>query len=206
MPSLAQPVSPACIQKINDPNRDFLGASQLKQFEDDVKSSSARFKVIMNEVPIQQFYALPYDRWEGYEAERQKVLHFLQDNVKNAIFLTTDVHATMVNDARFKTLEQGGPVNSGIIDFTTGPVATMSFAKEIDSTTGNPNAGSAVDNAFFEPQPANGGLGMQCSVLDKFSYGEVTVTKTKLVVEPKGIDGRRLTDEDGNPCAKVTLR
>src|SRR5439155_815957 len=45
VPSLAQPVSPACIQKINDPNRDFLGASQLKQFEDDVKSSSARFKV-----------------------------------------------------------------------------------------------------------------------------------------------------------------
>ena len=25
----------------------------------------------MNELPIQQFYANPYDRWEGYEAERQ---------------------------------------------------------------------------------------------------------------------------------------
>ena len=29
------------------------------------KSIPATFKVVMNEVPIQQFYALPYDRWEG---------------------------------------------------------------------------------------------------------------------------------------------
>ena len=29
----------------------------------------------MNEMPIQQYYVLPYDRWEGYEAERQRVLH-----------------------------------------------------------------------------------------------------------------------------------
>ncbi len=33
----------------------------------------------------------------------------LQQSVKNVIFLTTDVHATLVNDARFQTLEPGGP-------------------------------------------------------------------------------------------------
>ena len=33
----------------------------------------------MNELPIQQYYILPYDRWEGYEAERQRVLRALQD-------------------------------------------------------------------------------------------------------------------------------
>ena len=70
-----------------------------------MSSSTATFKVIINEVPIQQYYALPYDRWEGYEAERQAVLNFLKDNVENVVFLTTDVHANMVNDARLKTLE-----------------------------------------------------------------------------------------------------
>ena len=35
-------------------------------------------------------------------------------NVKNVIFLTTDVHATLVNDARFQTLEPGGAKDSGI--------------------------------------------------------------------------------------------
>ena len=34
--------------------------------------------MIINEVPIQQYYALPYDRWEGYAAERRKLLTFLR--------------------------------------------------------------------------------------------------------------------------------
>ena len=63
----------------------------------------------MNETPIQQFYALPYDRWEGYEAERTTLLAFLQRKVRNVVFLTTDTHANMVNDARLQTLEPGGP-------------------------------------------------------------------------------------------------
>ena len=37
-----------------------------------IRGSTATWKVIVNEVPIQQFYALPYDRWEGYEAERDQ--------------------------------------------------------------------------------------------------------------------------------------
>ena len=61
------------------------------------------------------------------------------------IFLTTDVHATMINDARFKTLESGGPENSGIIDMTVGPVATANFGMEIDGTTGSPNSYQLVD-------------------------------------------------------------
>ena len=32
----------------------------------------------MNEDPIQQFYGLPYDRWEGYAYERVKLLKALQ--------------------------------------------------------------------------------------------------------------------------------
>ena len=139
IPSLAQPVSQACLDTINDPNRTMLGDRQEKQFLHDVKHSSARFKVVMNEVPIQQFYAHPYDRWEGYEADRQRVLNGLQ-GVKNVVFLTTDVHATLVNDARFQTLEPGGPQNSGILEATVGPAATASFAKEIDGTVGIPGA------------------------------------------------------------------
>ena len=61
--------------------------AQLARFESAVKRSKATFKVVMNEMPIKQFYALPYDRWEGYEAERQKLLTFLRDNVKNVVFL-----------------------------------------------------------------------------------------------------------------------
>jgi phosphodiesterase/alkaline phosphatase D-like protein len=64
-PSLAQPVAPACLEAIRSERRTFLGKRQLSRFLRDVRRSSARFKVIVNETPIQQYYAQPYDRWEG---------------------------------------------------------------------------------------------------------------------------------------------
>jgi alkaline phosphatase D len=200
-PSLAQPVSQACLDRINSADRTFLGKRQLSRFLSQIKASSARFKVIINEMPIQQYYVLPYDRWEGFEAERKQILRELQ-SVKNVIFLTTDVHATLINDARFQTLEQGGPQNSGILDVTVGPVATANFALEIDDTTGQQNSGTLVDTAFFTPPPP-GGVGMQCSVMDSFSYGQVKVTSSQLTITPKNINGQTLVD-NGRPCT-VTL-
>ena len=201
-PSLSQPVSPACTAAINDPNRTYLGKRQLAAFEKAVSRSKARFKVIMNELPIQQYYVLPYDRWEGFANERSKVLHYLHDNVKNVVFLTTDVHATMINDARFQTLESGGAQNSGIMDVTVGPVATANFGREIDGTTGAPQSYQAVDGAFLTPPPP-AGVGMQCSVLDQFSYGQVKATSTTLTITPKDINGQPQSD-NGHPC-QVTL-
>jgi alkaline phosphatase D len=200
-PSLAQPVSQACLDRINSPDRTFLGKRQLSRFLKAIKASSARFKVIMNEMPIQQYYVLPYDRWEGFEAERDQILRELQ-SVKNVVFLTTDVHATLINDARFQTLEPGGAQNSGITDVTVGPVATANFALEIDGTTGQQGSGNLVDAGFFTPPPP-GGIGMQCSVLDQFSYGQVSVTSSQLTITPKNIDGQPISD-NGRPCA-VTL-
>ena len=201
-PSLAEPVSQACLDTIRSPNRTYLGARQLARFLKDVKSSTARFKVIMNELPIQQYYVLPYDRWEGFEAERQRVLTELQ-GVKNVIFLSTDVHATLVNDARFQTLESGGAKNSGIMDVTVGPVATANYGLEIDTTTGSQGSGALVDSAFFTPPPP-GGIGMQCSILDQFSYGEVTVTGSRLTVTPKDKDGKPQMD-GATPCGPFVL-
>jgi phosphodiesterase/alkaline phosphatase D-like protein len=196
-PSLAEPVSQACLDAIRNPDRTFLGQRQLERFLRDVKLSTARFKVIMNEMPIQQYYVLPYDRWEGFEAERQQVLLELQ-GVKNLVFLSTDVHATLVNDARFQTLESGGAKDSGIMDVTVGPVATANFGLEIDDTVDRPGTGALVDSLFFTPPPPNG-LGMRCSIVDQFSYGQVTVTGSRLTITPKGIDGQ--PQQDGaNPC------
>jgi alkaline phosphatase D len=203
-PSLAQPVSQQCLDTIRDPSRDYLGAAQFRAFRRAIRRSTARFKVIVNELPIQQYYVLPYDRWEGYEAERQRMLRFLSDNVKNVVFLTTDVHATLVNDARFQTLESGGARDSGILDVTVGPAATANFALEIDDTVDRPGTGALVDTAFFEPPPP-GGVGMRCSILDQFSYGQVRVTRNRLTITPKGIDGRIQTDA-GQPCGPFVLR
>jgi alkaline phosphatase D len=209
IPSLATPPPPACLAAINDPNRTMLGSHQLEVFEKAIKSSKATFKVVMNEVPIQQFYALPYDRWEGYAAERTKLLTFLRDNVKNAVFLTTDVHANMVNDARLQTLEAGGPVNTGITEVTTGPVATKTFAGEIDGTVGSNSAATSI-RAFFFNAPPPTGVGMQCSGLDQFSYAEVSASKTALTVNLKDIEGKPVQNtvdrtKPGEPCPPIVI-
>ena len=202
IPSLRQPVSQACLDAIRSPDRTFLGRRQLNRFIRDVEDSTARFKVVMNEMPIQQYYILPYDRWEGYEAERQEILRQLRD-VKNVVFLTTDVHATLVNDARFQTLEPGGPQDSGILDVTAGSAATANLALEIDDVTGQ-GSGALADNFFLEPPPPNG-VGMDCSVVDQFGYGQVRVTSRRMTITPKGMDGRPQRSDDG-PCGPFVLR
>jgi phosphodiesterase/alkaline phosphatase D-like protein len=197
-PSLARPVSQACLDTIRDPNRTFLGNTQLTDFMNRLKASKAKFKIVMNETPIQQFYALPYDRWEGYEAERQKLLRYIQANVKNVVFLTTDTHANLYNDARLSTFpEEGGTVDSGINEMVTGPVATMTFAKEISTAAGSQNAGDLVTSAFFKQPPPNG-PGMVCAATDVFSYTEVKVTSTALTLTPKDLNGKLVHEKGSN--------
>lgn len=208
-PALAAPPPAACVAAINDPNRTMLGSRQLEVFEQAVKASTATFKVVMNEVPIQQFYALPYDRWEGYAAERTKLLTYLRDNVKNVVFLTTDVHANMVNDARLQTLEAGGPVNTGITEVTTGPVATKTYAGEINDAVGGTSAANSIRAIFFNSQPPTG-VAMSCSGLDEFSYAQVAVNKTALTVNLKNIEGKPVLNtadrsKPGEACAPIVI-
>jgi alkaline phosphatase D len=203
VPSLARPVSQACLDKINDPGRSLLGKAQLARFQAQVSASTAKWKIIVNEVPIQQYYTLPYDRWEGYAAERKAVLTTLS-GLKNVVVLTTDTHANMYNDARFQTLEQGGPKDSGVTEMVTGPVATMTFTKEIEAVTGKPGSAGIVVNAFFKPQPPTG-VGMKCYATDVFSYTQVQVSSGKLVLRPKDQNGKALPNPDNTPCGPFTL-
>src|SRR5215210_177063 len=178
--------------------------STFARFTQAVKRSKATFKVVMNELPIQQFYVDPYDRWEGYAAERQRLVTFLRDNVRNVVFLTADVHANLVNDVRLKTLEDGGPVDSGILEVTSGPAGTDTFKDDIEDDTGNPSAGELANN-FFLRQPPPNGPGIRCSNIDVFSYGQVTVTSSKLTIALKDASGRTVEDPDGKACGPYVV-
>lgn len=204
-PSLRRPISPACLAVLNDPARTMLGAEQLARFEGAIKRSKATWKVILNEVPIQQFYALPYDRWEGYEAERVALLRFLQANVRNAVFLTTDNHANLANTVKYTTLEDAGVRDSGFWDFATGPVATRTFGREIDDMLGRPGTANLVRSAFFKPAPPNG-IGMKCAALDVYSYAEVKVDARRLQIAFKDLDGRPVKEPEGRTCGPFTLK
>jgi phosphodiesterase/alkaline phosphatase D-like protein len=203
-PALRNPVPPACLAVLNDPARTMLGARQYALFTEAIKASRATWKVVVNEVPIQQYFALPYDRWEGYATERERLLRFLQANVKNVVFLTTDTHANFVNEVRHKTLV-APPEGTGIWEVVTGPVATNTFAEEIDGFLGQQGAGTAIGALFFKPPPPNG-MGMRCAALNTYSYAQVTVTAGRLTVALKDARGRPVREATGEPCAPLVLR
>ena len=203
IPPLAQPVPKACTDAIASPARTFLGARQHADFVKAIRASTAAWKVVVNETPIQQFYQLPYDRWEGYAAERRQLLHDLT-GVKNVLFLTTDTHANLIGEVRLQTLEPPGPIGTGIWEVVTGPVATNTYAQEIDSAVGQRGTGDFVTSLFLKPAPPRG-IGMLCAATDVDSYVEVRVTATTLTVTPKNAAGTLVHEKTGGPCGPLAL-
>ncbi len=212
--SLGNPVKQACLASINHKSRTMLGKAQLARFLKDIRASKATFKVVMNEVPMQQYYALPYDRWEGYAAERAKVLTALK-RIKNTVVLSTDVHATLVNNIRFTTLPT--PRNSGVYEATVGPIATKNYGLEMDDTTGVAGIGNLIQQLFYKaPAPPGAGdfgpgVGMQCASTDQFGFGRVTVGPTQLTIAFYDESGAQTTEfaGDGNPrvpCASLEIQ
>jgi alkaline phosphatase D len=161
----------ACQDAINDPSRTMLGAEQKAWFKQALLDSDAKFKFIINEVPMSEFLLLPYDRWEGYPAERSELLNFISDNgIKNVIFLTTDLHGAVVN-----TLENGSK------EIITGPIARETIGEELE--------GLGVPVSVLE------GLlpGIEYYELNTYNYGLVKVltgeTPAKVVIDIKDGEG-----------------
>jgi alkaline phosphatase D len=215
IPSFTAPVSQACKDAINDPNRTLLGRQQFDRFLNDVQASTARFKIIVNETPIQQFYGLPYDRWEGYAHERIELFNQLQQRgVKNVVFLTTDTHAAFANVIRYRTLDGDvapanapagtPPLDTPFQDFIIGPVGTNPFWDEIDAIIGSQGNGELISNAFFKPPPPNG-VGMFCAQGSVYSYGEVEVGSGAVTISFKDEQGNTVQDVNGQPCGPYTI-
>jgi alkaline phosphatase D len=204
-PGAAAAVAPDCIAAINDPSRTMLGAAQLKAFKRAVSRSRAAFKIIINEVPIQALYFDPYDRWEGYAAERRSLLTFLHARVRNLVFLTTDLHANMINNVRLTTFPEEGPsLDTGFMDFVTGPVALKTFAVDTDLKTGVPGAAEYVRALFKSVRPL--GLEMRCAALNVYSYAQVKVTSKAMTIGLYDAQGRPVQETPAGPsCPPVTI-
>jgi hypothetical protein len=215
IPSFSSPVSQQCLDTINDPGRTMLGEQQFNRFIADVKASTAKFKIIMNETPMMQFYGLPYDRWEGYAFERIRLLRELEESgVKNLVFLTTDTHAAFANVVRYRTLADDSapsnipagqpPLDTPYDDFIAGPVATNPFWGEIDEITETPGAGRLISTAFFKPPPPSG-TGMFCSSGGTDNYAQVEVSSSAVTISYKDDKGQTVQDVNDQPCGPYTI-
>ena len=198
---LADPVRKACTDAIADPRRTMLGSRQFKRFANDIRGSNAAFKMVLSSVPIQQLYGYPLDRWEGYEAARQQLLRFLQRNVQDVVFLSTDAHGAFTNEVMLRTLEPGGAVGTGIFETVAGPVAALSYSGALGSAFAA--RGFATD--LFKP-PTPVGLGMSCAQPKVYSYADTAVTPDTLSITLKDDRGQPVTDlVTGAPCPPLVI-
>lgn len=83
---------------IEDTSRTMLGAVQKQWFLDQVKGSTATWKLWANEVMLMQLKVafaiyVDLDQWDGYGKERQAILDAIHSaGVKNFVALTGDLH------------------------------------------------------------------------------------------------------------------
>lgn len=155
---------PGCLAAINDPARTFLGAEQLAWFKDALARSRATWKLVISELGISQLLGVPYDRWEGYAAERADVINFIASrDIRNVVFLTTDLHMNMMVPVfldKFSSSVVAGR------EFINGPVQTTTLLNQLVDLFGEAGAAGFINLLKGLVAPA-------CAHLDQYSYGLV---------------------------------
>lgn len=185
------PPSPpsGCLETLHDSTRTMLGAVQKAFLKVVLLASQATFKFIINEVPITELFGLPYDRREGYRTERNELLEFIRTHqIKNVVFLTTDIHANLVADVRLDTFKDRTPIAKEVV---VGPIAQATLQQELEGVLGS-DADKVVALLTLLLQP-------DCIQLDAFAYGFVEVDAAKKAATIT------LKDDRGEPFCRVTL-
>jgi alkaline phosphatase D len=185
---------PTCVRDIlAAPGRTLLGSQQKAWLFDQLAASEAIFKVIINEVPISQLFVMPYDRWEGYLAEREELLQFLERAaIRNVVFLTTDLHGSLIVD-----VTPVGSVHPIATEVIVGPIATAS-----------PLPTAAISDPALRAARARLGP-PHCLHLDTFSYGLVEITPHAqpplLTVTLKDQGGQALVDRVTGQVCRIAI-
>jgi len=155
-----------CPAALNDPARTMLGAAQLAFLLERLRSSQATWKVVVTSVPMQSLLVLPYDRWEGYPAERRQILDAIRDEaIENVVFVTADLHGNVLGPVRLDPFAALRPVAYEAI---AGPIATTPLRQDIVEVVGESAAG-LLDDLLISV------AGAECADLNAFAFGWVEV-------------------------------
>jgi alkaline phosphatase D len=77
-----------------------LGPEQLAWFEDQMGTSKATWKIIGNQVIFSDLYPQNLDAWDGYPAEKKRIVESIRtNNLKNIVFITGDTHGSWAIEA-----------------------------------------------------------------------------------------------------------
>jgi phosphodiesterase/alkaline phosphatase D-like protein len=174
-------------QQINDvtnpalyaPNRTILGQTQREWLFERLRTSKAKWKIIGNQVifsefnvgwaaspqlgTAQQLESVFLDIWDGYPAERQRIIDFIAENkIDNVVILTGDFHSSFAFDvaARPSAFSPGGPPTydpktgkgSVAVEFATPSISSANFDENV-----NPQQSAAFEFQINKPLPPQAG-------------------------------------------------
>jgi phosphodiesterase/alkaline phosphatase D-like protein len=106
-----------CPERV-DPRRTILGDTQRRWLLDGLDRSQARWNVLAQQVVMAELHLHPgpgrawwSDAWDGYAADRDRILRFLWERQPaNPMVLTGDIHAFLVNDLQLPNRGPDAPV------------------------------------------------------------------------------------------------
>lgn len=164
-------------------DQQYISPAQMEFLKNALLQSPCHFKVLMNSVPMTKFdsqiWGFLGDRWQGYVADREEILSFIDENdIKNVWFLSGDFHIGFVgilNRSREKTL-----LRHRMWEIAVGPGGNL----------GNPimALAEASDDSYDEIFPD-----------DQFLYGEGKIAATFFVFDPQNDRVRvRFVDPEDN--------
>jgi alkaline phosphatase D len=110
-------------------NRQLLGTDQFTWLGNRLSQSTEQWKVIAQQVmiaPLTLFgAALNGDQWDGYPAERNRVLnHILTYNIKDVVVITGDIHSSWANDIPSSNYNGSTGSGSAGVEFVTPSVTS----------------------------------------------------------------------------------
>jgi len=139
---------PANDATLNDPNRSILGPAQRTWLVNQLKNSTATWRIIGQQVMMAPLTATAFsttyvvnpDQWDGYPADRRRLMDSLiQNNIGNVVVLTGDIHTSWGNDLPFGpgSYNPTSGAGSTAVEFVTPSItsANASFLSNFSNTS-----------------------------------------------------------------------
>lgn len=152
----------------DNPARTMLGATQKQWFLDQVKGSTATWKIWANEVmvsqyrfpapsvPLSVFAYFGFDQWDGYRVERADLLGQIKTaGVKNFVVLTGDAHLFMASYLRTDFNNLAEPPMG--VEFLVGAISSGNY---LDAMVDNPTTAALPNLPAAAVRAAQLGLPM----------------------------------------------
>ncbi len=191
LPAVADPTNPAQIAgyvaSSFTPGRTMLGNTQLNRVKQDLlasQNSGTIWKFVMVPEPIQNLGVLnASDRFEGYSAERNDLLRFIdQNNIDNVVFISADIHGTLVNNLTYNNGPFQPQIQSGAFEISVGSGA---YSAPFGPTV----AGLAAQLNLPGALPLNTYLGLPGSQQEAYVQGLINAQIAPLGYDTLGLQG-----------------